>query len=72
MQYDLAIATNVLHATPFIVNTLRNCRLLLRPGGLLIINEVLATSAFAQITFGLTDGCGSLRPTRRGLARAVP
>jgi SAM-dependent methyltransferase len=56
MQYDLAIATNVMHATPFIVNTLRNCRLLLRSGGLLLINKLLATGAFAQISFGLTDG----------------
>ncbi|EOD23044.1 hypothetical protein EMIHUDRAFT_61214, partial [Emiliania huxleyi CCMP1516] len=55
-QFDVAVATNVLHATPFIRHTLRNCRRLLRPGGLLLVNEALATSAFAQITFGLTDG----------------
>ena len=37
-------------------NTLRNCRQLLVPGGLLLINDAQRTSAFAQITFGLTDG----------------
>jgi len=55
-QYDLIITTNTLHATPFMRNTLRNCRQLLAPGGLLLINDAQRTSAFAQITFGLTDG----------------
>ena len=55
-QYDLVITTNTLHATPFMSNTLRNCRQLLAPGGLLLINDAQRTSAFAQITFGLTDG----------------
>ena len=55
-QYDLIITTNTLHATPFMRNTLRNCRQLLVPGGLLLINDLQRTSAFAQITFGMTDG----------------
>ena len=55
-QYDLIISTNCLHATPFMRNTLRNCRQLLAPGGLLVINDAQPTSAFVQITFGLTDG----------------
>ena len=55
-QYDLIITTNTLHATPFMRNTLRSCRQLLSPGGLLVVNEVLETNAFAQITFGMTDG----------------
>ena len=56
---DFIIATNVLHATPFMRNTLRHCRQL-RPGGLLVVNELLRTHAFAQITFGLTTAGGSL------------
>ena len=52
----VTIATNVLHATPFMRRTLLHCRLLLRPGGMLVINEALQASAFGQITFGLTDG----------------
>eukprot|EP00964_Phaeocystis_antarctica_P107069 scaffold71841_cov76-Phaeocystis_antarctica.AAC.3 len=55
-QYDLIISTNCLHATPFMRNTLRNCHQLLAPGGLLLINDAQPTSAFVQITFGLTDG----------------
>ena len=55
-QCGIIIATNSLHATPFMRNTLRNCRELLAPGGTLVINDAVAISAFAQITFGLTDG----------------
>ena len=55
-QFDVIIATNVLHATPFMRNTLRHCAQLLRRGGLLVVNEAVQTAAFAQITFGLTDG----------------
>ena len=55
-QYDVIIATNVLHATPLMRNTLRHCEQLLRPAGLLLVNEVVRLSAFGQITFGLTDG----------------
>ena len=55
-QCDAIVATNVLHATPFMRNTLRNCERLLRAGGVLIANDGLYTSAFAQMTFGMTDG----------------
>ena len=55
-QYDVTIATNVLHATPFMRNTLQHCAQLLRDGGILIANEALVTAAFTQITFGMTDG----------------
>ncbi|MDC0525691.1 KR domain-containing protein [bacterium] len=55
-QVDLLISTNVLHATPYMNNTLRNCKQLLRAGGMIIVNEGLVTSAFTQITFGMTDG----------------
>ena len=55
-QCDIVIGTNVLHATPFMRNTLRNCVKLLRAGGLLVANDSVITLAFAQITFGMTDG----------------
>jgi SAM-dependent methyltransferase len=55
-QCDIVIGTNVLHATPFMVNTLSNCARLLRPGGFVVANELQYTSAFFQTTFGLTDG----------------
>ena len=69
-QCDVVIATNVLHATPFMRNTLRHCAQLLRAGGVLVVNEALRTAAFAQITFGMTDGwwlfAGSGDPERVG------
>ena len=55
-QCDVIIGTNVLHATPSMRNTLLNCQLLCRAGGRMVVNEVLATNAFAQMTFGMTDG----------------
>ena len=55
-QCDLIISTNCLHATPFMRNTLYHCSQLLKPGGMLAVNEALCTIAFVQITFGMTDG----------------
>jgi hypothetical protein len=55
-EHHVVIATNVLHATPFVGRTLRNCAKLLCPGGLLLVNEATHADMFAQITFGLTDG----------------
>merc|ERR1719424_1448536 len=55
-QFDLIIATNVLHATPSMKRTMENCSRLLKPGGVIGILEGLRTSAFFQMTFGLTDG----------------
>ena len=55
-ETDVIISTNCLHATPFMRNTLRHCEHLLCEAGLLVVNEALATSAFLQMTFGMTDG----------------
>ena len=55
-QADILISTNCLHATPFMRNTLRHCRQLLKPTGMIVVNEAMYTSPFLQITFGLTDG----------------
>ena len=69
-RYDLIISTNCLHATPFMRTTLRHCRQLLVPSGLLLVNDAQRTGAFLQLTFGLTDGwwlfdaCGD--PERAG------
>ena len=53
---DLLTAVNVVHATPTIVTSLKHCRQLLAPGGMMAINEVVQTLAIAQVTFGLTEG----------------
>ncbi|MCQ4167611.1 SDR family NAD(P)-dependent oxidoreductase, partial [Tahibacter harae] len=56
-SYDLAIATNVLHATRNIRNTLRNVKATLRRSGLLLLNEMSNSGGlFAHLTFGLLKG----------------
>ena len=75
--YDLAIATNVLHATKDIRESLRNAKALLGANGLLVLNELASCELWSHLTFGLLDGwwlyqdealripgCPSLSPTR--------
>ena len=54
--YDVLFATNVLHATRDMGNTLQHCKALLRKGGLLIANELSTKTEFLTLTFGITDG----------------
>ncbi|MEU3838576.1 SDR family NAD(P)-dependent oxidoreductase [Streptomyces sp. NPDC028635] len=54
--YDVVLGTHVLHATPDIERTLRNIRTLLRPGGVVLVNEITRFSEFLTLTFGLTTG----------------
>lgn len=53
---DIIVASNVLHATRIIDNTLNNCNKLLKTGGLLVINEATKLQDTATLTFGLTTG----------------
>lgn len=53
-HYDLIIASNVLHATKNLSNTLRNCRRLLKPGGYLFLLEI--TSADDTLRPGFLTG----------------
>ncbi|MEE7626363.1 SDR family NAD(P)-dependent oxidoreductase [Methylobacter sp. Wu8] len=55
-HYDLVIATNVLHATRNIRQTLSNAKAALRKNGLLLLNEISGKSLFAHLTFGLLEG----------------
>jgi acyl transferase domain-containing protein/SAM-dependent methyltransferase len=55
-SYDLVIASNALHATRDIRGTLRNIKTALRTNGLLLINEISASTLFNHLTFGLLDG----------------
>ncbi|MBB5953773.1 acyl transferase domain-containing protein/pimeloyl-ACP methyl ester carboxylesterase/nucleoside-diphosphate-sugar epimerase/SAM-dependent methyltransferase [Saccharothrix tamanrassetensis] len=55
-SYDVVLATNVLHATEDVVRSLRHARSLLRPGGVLLVNEVTRQSDFLTATFGLLPG----------------
>ncbi|KAM7182538.1 S-adenosyl-L-methionine-dependent methyltransferase, partial [Rhypophila sp. PSN 637] len=44
-EYDLVVASNVLHATSCIGKVLRHCRSLLKPGGILLLEEITNTTA---------------------------
>ncbi|MED1663357.1 SDR family NAD(P)-dependent oxidoreductase [Brevibacillus laterosporus] len=55
-EYDLVIATNVLHATQKIRRTLRNAKAALQKNGLILINEISTASLFTHLTFGLLEG----------------
>src|SRR5262249_4705816 len=55
-QFDLVIAANVLHATLDLRQTLRHVRQLLAPGGLLLLLENTARSAWVDVIWGLTPG----------------
>ncbi|MBW4478215.1 MAG: SDR family NAD(P)-dependent oxidoreductase [Tolypothrix brevis GSE-NOS-MK-07-07A] len=54
--YDIVIATNVLHATKNIRQTLRHTKTALKRNGLLLLNEVVEKSIIGTLTFGLLDG----------------
>jgi acyl transferase domain-containing protein len=55
-QFDLVIASNVLHATPSMSKTLENVRKLLKPGGRMLLLELVRSSAAVNIVFGTLPG----------------
>ncbi|PHH70644.1 hypothetical protein CDD80_5875 [Ophiocordyceps camponoti-rufipedis] len=56
-SFDVVVAGSVLHATPDLAATLANVRALLRPGGLLVLQEVTEpTAASANVSFGCLEG----------------
>ncbi|MYC30664.1 MAG: SDR family NAD(P)-dependent oxidoreductase [Chloroflexi bacterium] len=54
--YDLIIASNVLHATQYLSETLGHCRDLLAPSGQLVALENLRGLGWMDLTFGQLDG----------------
>ena len=54
--YDLLIASNVLHATRYLDETLAHCRELLAPAGQLVALENLSGQGWMDLTFGQLDG----------------
>ena len=54
--YDLVIASNVLHATRYLDETLEHCRRLLAPSGQLLALENLRGQGWLDLTFGQLDG----------------
>ncbi|KAK2761661.1 Type I Iterative PKS [Arachnomyces sp. PD_36] len=55
-SYDLIIASNVLHATREINNTLRNVRSLLQPNGQLALMESTVPTVHSGIIYGMLPG----------------
>lgn len=53
---DLIVATNVLHATVDIRETIKNVKTLLGTRGWLVLNEAVGVQGFLTLTFGLLDG----------------
>ncbi|WGF87501.1 SDR family NAD(P)-dependent oxidoreductase [Marinivivus vitaminiproducens] len=64
---DLVVATNVLHATRDIEEALLHVNRMLRPGGLLLVNEMIVAEDFATLTFGLLEGWWRFRDAERRL-----
>ncbi|MDE2688304.1 MAG: SDR family NAD(P)-dependent oxidoreductase [Chloroflexota bacterium] len=54
--YDIVLASNVLHATRFLQETLGHCRELLSPSGQLVALENLRGLGWMDLTFGQLDG----------------
>ncbi len=55
-HYDFVVATNVLHACGDIRSALRNCKTLLKSGGVAFINEAICSDSYLHCTFGLLEG----------------
>ncbi|MDF5733350.1 MAG: KR domain-containing protein, partial [Rhizonema sp. PD38] len=55
-QYDIVVASNVLHATKDLRATVQHVRQLLAPGGILVLLEVTARQRWLDLIFGLLDG----------------
>ncbi len=55
-QFDIVVASNVLHATADLQETLSHARTLLAAGGLLLLLENTSRQRWADLTFGLTEG----------------
>ncbi len=54
--YDFVIATNCLHATRNMTQTLSHVQAAMAPDGLLLINEMSDRNLFVHLTFGLLEG----------------
>lgn len=54
--YDIAVATNCLHATPDVCQSLLNAKQFLARNGMIFVNELVRKSLFSHLTFGLLEG----------------
>ena len=54
--FDLIVASNVLHATPHLRRTIQSVKSRLRPGGILLMNEVTTNQPWFDTTVALIEG----------------
>ncbi|KAF5579706.1 polyketide synthase [Fusarium pseudoanthophilum] len=72
-SYDLVIAASVLHATPYLEATIRNVHKTLKPGGRLILVEVINPDDIAtNFMAGLVPGWWVAREEWRPHSAAIP
>ncbi|KAF5654405.1 polyketide synthase [Fusarium sp. NRRL 25303] len=72
-SFDLVIAASVLHATPYLEATIRNVRKALKPGGRLILLEVINPDDIAtNFMAGLVSGWWVAREEWRPHSAAIP
>ena len=55
-SYDMIIATNIIHATPDVCESIENARQMLQPGGFLTLVEYTRRLYFLDVVFGQLDG----------------
>lgn len=55
-HYDLIIASNILHATPLLTETLKHTKMLLKPDGRLLLQELCPVTNWTNFIFGLFSG----------------
>ncbi|PLB53839.1 hypothetical protein P170DRAFT_396789 [Aspergillus steynii IBT 23096] len=71
-SYDLVIAASVLHATPYLEATIQNVRRALKPGGRLVLLEVVKPDdILTSFMAGLVPGWWLAREDWRSLSPAV-
>ncbi len=66
-EFDVVIATNVVHATRDLRATLRHAKRLIRPGGALVLNESVEVQEYSTYTFGLLPGWWNASDTHERL-----
>ena len=55
-SFDIVVASNVLHATPQLKNTLFNIKWLMKKNSVLVLNELTRKKNYLTLTFGLLNG----------------
>lgn len=55
-EFDVVIASNVIHAVKYLDDALQHINILLKPGGSLVLRECIKSMRSSDLTFGMTKG----------------